>query len=68
LEYVYDPLVPPLLNKTLEDFAAELDIGEYEFTRTHWAIKGSTSFAYFFDMFNCDDRGPGCFRSLSQKL
>ena len=39
LEYVYDQSVPPLTNANIESFAQELDIGEWEFTRTHWAIK-----------------------------
>lgn len=39
LEYVYDPSVPPLTNAVLESFAGELDIAEFEFSRTHWAIK-----------------------------
>lgn len=39
LEYVYDQSIPPLTNATIESFAQELDIGEWEFTRTHWAIK-----------------------------
>jgi hypothetical protein len=39
LEYVYDQSVPPLTNSAIEAFAQELDIGEWEFTRTHWAIK-----------------------------
>jgi hypothetical protein len=39
LEYVYDQSIPPLTNGTIEAFAQELDIGEWEFTRTHWAVK-----------------------------
>lgn len=39
LEYVYDHAIPPLTNATIEMFSQELDLGEWEFTRTHWAIK-----------------------------
>jgi hypothetical protein len=39
LEYAYDQSVPPLTNATIESLAQELDIGEWELTRTHWAIK-----------------------------
>lgn len=39
LEYAFDSAVPPLTNAVVESFAQELDIGEWEFTRTHWAIK-----------------------------
>jgi hypothetical protein len=39
LEYLYDPGVPPLLNSRVEELAGQLDIGSFEFSRTHWAIK-----------------------------
>ena len=39
LEYVYDPQVPPLTNNIIKGFAAELDIDDFEFSRTHWAVK-----------------------------
>jgi hypothetical protein len=39
LEYAYDVGLPPLTNNRLEAFAADLDIGEFEFHRTHWAVK-----------------------------
>ena len=39
LEYTYDPATPPLLNSVLKGFAADLDIDDFEFHRTHWAVK-----------------------------
>jgi hypothetical protein len=39
LEYIYDQAAPPLTNATIESFAQELGIHEWELTRTHWAIK-----------------------------
>lgn len=39
LEYVYDPTVPPLTNNQLHAIAGELDIEDFEFSRTHWAVK-----------------------------
>lgn len=39
LEYSYDLGIPPIPNKTLEGFAAELDIVKFEFHRTHWSVK-----------------------------
>lgn len=39
LDYTFDPLVPPLLNSAIESFSDDLDIGDFEFSRTHWAIK-----------------------------
>lgn len=39
LEYVYDPQIPPILNRDLQIFAAELGITDFQFQRTHWSIK-----------------------------
>lgn len=39
LEYVADADGPPLTNGTLEALARELDIEDFEFSRTHWAVK-----------------------------
>ena len=39
LEYVYDPLIPPIPNSQLEEFAAELGIERTQFFRTHWSVK-----------------------------
>lgn len=39
LEYAYDRSIPPLTNRAIEAFAQELEIREWEFSRTHWAIK-----------------------------
>ncbi|WP_255100639.1 hypothetical protein [Synechococcus sp. L2F] len=39
LEYAYDPQIPPLTNNIIKGFAADLDIEDFEFSRTHWAVK-----------------------------
>lgn len=39
IEYVYDADVPPITQDRLIQLAPELDIGEWEFSRNHWAIK-----------------------------
>jgi hypothetical protein len=39
LEYTYDLSVPAIPNKTLQAFAADLDINNFEFSRTHWSVK-----------------------------
>lgn len=39
LDYVYDPNIPPLTNQVLEGLAVELNIADFEFNRTHWAVK-----------------------------
>lgn len=44
LEYVYDPSIPPVKNSKLKEFASELGIDDFEFRRTHWAIKNNDLF------------------------
>lgn len=39
LEYTYDPEIPPITNAKLTEIRHELGIVEFEFSRTHWAIK-----------------------------
>ncbi len=39
LEYAFDQSVPPITNQKLGEIRTELDIAEFEFSRTHWAIK-----------------------------
>jgi hypothetical protein len=39
LEYTYDLTVPAVPNKTLQAFATELGINNFEFVRTHWSVK-----------------------------
>lgn len=44
LEYFYDPEIAPISNETLKQISRELDIVEFEFNRTHWAIKNQDLF------------------------
>jgi len=39
LEYVYDASIPPIPFSSIIRMARELDIQDFEFQRTHWAIK-----------------------------
>jgi len=39
LEFAYDLGVSAITNVVLQGFAAELDIEDFEFSRTHWAVK-----------------------------
>jgi hypothetical protein len=39
IEYSFYEGITPIPNSTLEQLAGELDIGKWEFSRTHWAIK-----------------------------
>lgn len=44
LEFAYDPVIPPFLNRDLLAFRRDLNIEEWEFSRTHWAIKDEDLF------------------------
>ena len=39
IEYYYDPAIPALTNILIKGFMADLDMHEFEFNRTHWAVK-----------------------------
>jgi len=39
LEYTYDLAVPAIPNQILQGFAADLDIEDFQFSRTHWSVK-----------------------------
>jgi hypothetical protein len=39
LEYVFDHDIRPLTNHDIRELSVELGIGDWEFTRTHWAVK-----------------------------
>jgi hypothetical protein len=44
LEYVADPSIPPFSNEDFEALANDLGIGDWEFSRTHWAVKDADLF------------------------
>ena len=39
LEYAFDNLIPPLSNEQLLEIASEFGLANFEFSRTHWAVK-----------------------------
>jgi len=39
LDYYYDSSVPSISNKNIKTLASELDIDDFEFSTTHWAVK-----------------------------
>jgi len=39
LDYSYDGAIPAFPNGRLQEFASELEIGNFEFERIHWAVK-----------------------------
>lgn len=48
LDYVIDPDVPPIPNSILANLSRSLDIADFEFSRTHWAIKDVDLFEVLF--------------------
>ncbi|MGA3332705.1 MAG: hypothetical protein ABSC62_00930 [Terracidiphilus sp.] len=44
IEYGLDPGVAPIPQGLLRDLAGELEIGDFEFSRTHWAVKHADLF------------------------
>jgi hypothetical protein len=45
LEFQFDPAFPAITQSSLEKLVWELDIGEWELNRTHWAVKDVDLFA-----------------------
>lgn len=39
LEYTFDLTIPPISNRALMDVAADFDIQDFQFHRTHWSVK-----------------------------
>ena len=39
IEYAFDNSIPPLTNEQLKEVAGEFGIEDFEFSRTHWAVK-----------------------------
>ncbi len=46
LEYQDDPVSPTVLNSQLRDGGGELGIEDFEFARTHWAVKDADLFRF----------------------
>jgi hypothetical protein len=44
LEYAFDASIPPIPNDVLESLSSELGFDEWEFSRTHWAVKDTDLF------------------------
>ena len=39
IEYAFDNSIPPLTNEQINEVASEFGIADFEFSRTHWAVK-----------------------------
>lgn len=61
LEYFYDPEIAPIYNETLKKIARELDITDFEFHRTHWAIKSRDLFKVLLRHVNPKRKQPKVF-------
>ncbi|MEO0369490.1 MAG: hypothetical protein AAF197_12035 [Pseudomonadota bacterium] len=49
IEYAFDPNLPPITATQIRDLVWEFDIGDWEFNRTHWAIKDADLFQELID-------------------
>jgi hypothetical protein len=56
LEYNYEPEIPAIQNSVLQGCAADLDIVDFEFYRTHWAVKDVDLYRAL--LRNCQPRRP----------
>lgn len=61
LEYYYDPEIAPIPNQTLARIARELEIADFEFSRTHWAIKSQDLFRVLLRHTNSKRKQPKVF-------
>src|SRR5699024_7859409 len=61
LEYVYDPEIAPIANETLKDLSTQLGIADFEFSRTHWAVKDQDLFRVLLRQVNPGRRQPNVF-------
>lgn len=44
IDFVFDPIFPPLPPGTIEDLRVDIDLGRWELSRTHWAVKDEPIF------------------------
>lgn len=44
IDFVFDPIFPPLLPGTIEALRVDIDLGRWELSRTHWAVKDEDIF------------------------
>ena len=44
IDFVFDPIFPPLPQGAIEDLRIDIDLGRWELTRTHWAVKDEPIF------------------------
>ncbi|MGF1614594.1 MAG: hypothetical protein ACFCVA_11990, partial [Gammaproteobacteria bacterium] len=44
IDFVFDPIFPPLPPGTIEELRIDIDLGRWELSRTHWAVKDEPIF------------------------
>jgi hypothetical protein len=44
IDFEFDPIFPPLKIGTIEDLRVDIDLGKWELSRTHWAVKDEPIF------------------------
>lgn len=44
IDFVFDPIFPSLPPGTIEDLRVDIDLGRWELSRTHWAVKDEPIF------------------------
>ena len=44
IDFVFDPILPPLRIGAIEDLRTDIDLGKWELSRTHWAVKDEPLF------------------------
>lgn len=68
IEYAIDPAIRPIPNSSLLRMAGELGINEFEFNRTHWAIKDADLFKALLRNLHVDLPTPKVFQLSSKPV
>lgn len=61
IEYSFDTRIPMLTNEKLESIANDLNIFEFEFSRTHWSLKDVDLYKVLLLYFQSQKTGPKVF-------
>lgn len=65
IEYAFDADIPPIPNSSLAKMARELEIDDFEFCRTHWAIKNVNLYKVLLRNLSQELPSPKLFRVVS---
>jgi len=67
LDYAYDANIAAIPNEALQQVAAELDIENFQFSRTHWSIKNADIYRTLLKNSQPRRRQPSVFRLLEHE-